>query len=148
MKIKLLKLAFIGFIAGFLATVIFHQGFIEILFKTGLIPFKAYSMTPIHPLGVPSFISLSFWGGAWGILGLLTFKKYINQERFWLLLAIFGGIFPPLIYCIIVIPVKHIDPSLILSPTGLLLMFIINFIWGFGTALISKILLKISSKNL
>jgi hypothetical protein len=146
-NLKLPKLIFIGFVAGFLATVIFHQGFLEILAQLNMIPFKPYNITPTHPFGVPSFISLSFWGGIWGILGILIFKKYLNKKRFWIFFAIFGGIFPPLIYCLIVMPAKDIDPTTILQPARLTLMFVVNFIWGFGTALFSRVLLKILSKN-
>lgn len=143
---KLFKLILIGFIAGFLATVIFHQGLLELFFRLGIISFnKAYSIKPTYPFGIPAFISSSFWGGIWGIIGLFVFRNYITKKRFFLLFSIFDGIFPPLIYCVVVVPVKHIDPSTIFYPKRLLLMFIINFIFGFGTALIIKILYKISN---
>lgn len=145
-KSNLLKLSLIGFIAGFLATVLFHQEFLELLFQLHIIAKKPFSMAPTAPFGVPSFISLSFFGGLWGIAGVLIFKKYIQQKRFWLFLTIFGGIFPPLVAVLVVFPAKHMDVNSMLSPGFILLMFLVNAIWGLGTAFITKILLAVLSK--
>ena len=56
-----------GFIAGALATVIFHQLTLTVLWVVGLAPFPPFQMAPTHPFGVPALISLAFWGGLLGI---------------------------------------------------------------------------------
>ena len=61
----------LGFVAGFLATLTFHQIGIWALHAVGFIPFTAWGTAPKPPFGVPSVISLSFWGGVWGILFVL-----------------------------------------------------------------------------
>ena len=61
----------IGFAAGFIATLVFHQIAVLILHSVGISPFGAWNMTPAPPLGVPAVLSLSFWGGVWGILYIL-----------------------------------------------------------------------------
>jgi hypothetical protein len=57
-----------GFIAGFLATLIFHQVVVALLWWAGVAPFGPFSMAATQPFGVPAVISLAFWGGVWGIL--------------------------------------------------------------------------------
>ena len=54
---------FKAFLAGFLSTLVFHQGLPAILHATGASPRAAYSMEPTAPFRVPAFVSLAFWGG-------------------------------------------------------------------------------------
>ena len=63
---QLVKLSILGFIAGFLAVLIFHQTTWYLLNLGGLIPLDrpAWPLDPIPPYGVPSVISKAFWGGA------------------------------------------------------------------------------------
>lgn len=56
-----------GFIAGFLATLVFHQIGVLLLHYVGMIQNFPYNMRRVPPLHVPQFISLSFWGGVWGL---------------------------------------------------------------------------------
>jgi hypothetical protein len=67
----------LGFAAGFLAVLVFHQGAAVLLHlltaKAGIgagligrVGFP-YSTTPVPPFGVPQVLSWSFWGGFWGI---------------------------------------------------------------------------------
>jgi hypothetical protein len=60
----LLKVLILGFIAGFIATLIFHQGLWYLLNQVNLIPPErpAWPLDPIPPFGVPSVISKAFWG--------------------------------------------------------------------------------------
>jgi len=65
-----LRLLIIGFIAGSLAVLIFHQSLWYVLNVMGLIPLErpARPLEPIPPLGIPSILSKAFWGGVWGAL--------------------------------------------------------------------------------
>ena len=67
---QLVKLSILGFFAGFLAVLIFHQSLWYLLNLVGLIPLdrRAWPLDPIPPYGVPSVISKAFWGGAPGAL--------------------------------------------------------------------------------
>ena len=62
------RIAVLGFCAGFLAVLIFHQGVILLMYGGGLVPNPPFPMRPVPPFGVPQVISLAFWGGVWGIL--------------------------------------------------------------------------------
>ena len=63
-----MKTYFKSFVAGFIATLVFHQGLIGLLHLMGVVPFSPFNMTATQPLGVPSVVSLAFFGVLWGIL--------------------------------------------------------------------------------
>src|SRR5438128_12211959 len=56
-----------AFIAGFLSTLVFHQGVLTLFWLSGALPRAPYDMAPAPPLGVPAVISLALWGGVWGV---------------------------------------------------------------------------------
>jgi len=61
----------IGFAAGFVSVLIFHQGvwaLLHILAIPGMAMPPPFPMDPVPPLGVPRVLSLCFWGGLWGAL--------------------------------------------------------------------------------
>jgi hypothetical protein len=63
--------ALLGFLAGALAVVTFHQGMVQLLHAFGLTSSAAYSFAPVPPFGVPRMLNLCFWGGLYGVvLGL------------------------------------------------------------------------------
>ncbi len=62
------RIAVLGFCAGFLAVLIFHQGVILLMYGGGLVPNPPFPMRPVPPFGVPQIVSMAFWGGVWGIL--------------------------------------------------------------------------------
>ena len=57
---------FLGFIAGAIAVLIFHQGMVEAMHALGLVSFSPYRTTPVPPFGVPVIVSNCFWGGPMG----------------------------------------------------------------------------------
>ena len=62
----------LAFAAGFLAVPLFHQIAFLLLYLAGVIPAPPYNMRPTAPLGVPSVVSASFWGGVWGVVFALV----------------------------------------------------------------------------
>lgn len=72
------KTILLGFIAGFVAVLVFHQGTAFLLHAQGMkVPevvqvfgrvAAPFNMAPVPPLGVPTVASQAFWGGMWGIL--------------------------------------------------------------------------------
>ena len=134
------RLAF-GFIAGFLATLIFHQLTLALLWAAGVAPFGPFSMAATQPFGVPAVFSLAFWGGVWGILFALIEGKFPGRSGYWVAAFLFGAILPSLVALLIVLPLKG-------RPMGggwhaplLLTAFLINGAWSIGTGLILKSLL-------
>ena len=67
----------LGFLAGFVAVLVFHQGAAWLLHMLtvkaqigagvfGRVPFP-FNMAPVKPFGVPQVLSWAFWGGVWGV---------------------------------------------------------------------------------
>jgi hypothetical protein len=81
---QLWKLLILGFIAGFFATLIFHQGLWYLFNQAGAIPpdRPAWPMDAIPPFGVPSVISKSFWGGLWGAALALALGQ-LSGATYW-----------------------------------------------------------------
>lgn len=127
-----------GFIAGFLATLIFHQLTLLLLWKAGIAPFAPFSMAPTHPFGVPAVISLAFWGGIWGIAYAYIDSRFPQGAGYWPAAFLFGAIAPSAVALLIVLPLKG-------RPVGggwhaplLVTAFLINGAWGLGTGLIMR----------
>ena len=128
-------LIFLQFIAGFAATLIFHQPVIWGLHRAGISPRPAYAMKGVPPFGVPSVISLSFWGGLWGMVMLhLLYPLHDRGAIYWIAATLFGAIFPTLVAVLVVVPLKKI----VVANRGQLFAvgMLVNGAWGIGTALL------------
>ena len=131
-----------GFGAGFLATLIFHQLTLALLWGAGLAPFRPFPMAATQPFGIPAVFSLAFWGGVWGILFAVIDGKFPSRGGYWVTAFLFGAILPSLVALLVVLPLKG-------RPMGggwhlplLLTAFLINGAWGIGTGLILRGLLS------
>ena len=130
----------VSFIAGFLATVIFHQLVLALLWWAGMAPFGPFSMAATQPLGVPAVISLAFWGGVWGILFGLIHNRFPHGSGYWLTAFLFGAILPTLVALLVVLPIKGRPIRGVWQPPLLMTAFLVNGAWGVGTGLIIRAL--------
>jgi hypothetical protein len=128
-----------AFAAGFLATLIFHQLTLYVLWSAGLAPFAPFPMAATSPFGVPAVFSLSFWGGLWGILFSFVECRFPVRGWYWVVAFLFGAILPSLVALMIVLPLKG-------RPMGggwgmplLVTAFLINGAWGVGTAIFLRL---------
>ena len=128
----------LAFVAGFVSTLVFHQGLLELLHLAGVFPRAAWNMTAVPPLGVPAVISLAFWGGLWGIVLWALIRNMRGGKR-WLWGAIWGALLPSIVALFVVFPLKGgpmgggFDPKLII---GALLL---NGVWGLGVVALMKL---------
>lgn len=127
------------FIGGTLAVPIFHQAVIGLLYAAGWIPRAPFVMTPTKPFGVPQLISISFWGGVWGILLGLILTRPMSRARFWTIAIVFGALAPTLVGMFVINPLLKGQP-LTIDVARILIGFLVNAAWGFGTALIYTLL--------
>lgn len=130
--------ALFGFVAGFLATLIFHQLALAALWAVGLAPFAPFSLAPTAPLGVPAVLSLAFWGGVWGILLALIEPRFPSGSGYWLAAFLFGALAPSLVAWLVVLPLKGRPLGGGWHPPLLVTALLINGAWGWGSALIFK----------
>ena len=129
---------FKAFLAGFLSTLVFHQGLLAILHATGATPRTAYSMTPTAPLNVPAVISLAFWGGVWGILLWLLIGRS-GGATYWLLALILGAILPSIVALCVVLPLKGQPMGGGWKAQVVVGALILNGAWGIGVALFMRL---------
>ena len=125
--------AVLGFIAGALAVMTFHQGVIGALHAAGVIGFAPFPVDPTGPLGVPSIIDLGFWGGVWGILYGLLLPWLPGSD--WLR-GIGLGIVAGLVGLFVVEPLKGVPVANSLVAGRIVLSLVINGFWGLGVGLI------------
>ena len=126
------------FIAGTLAVPFGHQLALWALNALRFIDRAPFSMTATQPFGVPAVVSLSFWGGVWGILlGLLLDR--LHGAKYWLFALVVGAVAPTLVAAFIVAPLKGMqmtgNPTKLLA-TGL----IVNAVWGLATAVFYRVM--------
>ena len=50
----------LGFLAGFLAVLVFQSGLVAVLHAAGAVPSAPWSLAPVPPFGVPRTLSAAF----------------------------------------------------------------------------------------
>lgn len=137
MSPSLLRRTAIGFAAGFIGVLLFHQGFLLLAYLVGWVSRPPYDFAPTAPLGVPKVLSLAFWGGLWGIVLMAALAPLPPRHRL-LAALLFGGILPTLAGTLVVAPLK--GSAISLQPLRLLFGFVINGIWGLGSFLTARVI--------
>lgn len=130
----------LGFIAGFLSTLVFHQITIGILSALGVIPTGPYSMRGVPPFGVPQVLNLAFWGGLWGCVWALVADRMPRNLPVWLAGLLFGAIAPTLVAWFVVAPLKGQPIAQGFNLSRMWIGPLVNGLWGLGTALIYELL--------
>jgi hypothetical protein len=129
---------FLGFIAGAIAVLTFHQGMVEALHVLGWSPILPYRTTPVPPFGIPVIVSNCFWGALWGAaFGWLMPRMTWPMWRCGLALgcaAVLAGWF-------IVAPLKGVPLAAGWEPVRMLRSMAINGFWGLGVGVILPLLM-------
>jgi hypothetical protein len=120
----------LAFAAGFMSTLVFHQGMLALLYTIRFVPIAPYPSAPTSPFGVPIFWSLAFWGGIWGIGLALLLNRFPQRLRYWVVALLFGMLAPTLVTMLVVFPLKGVP----VTPNVILLGLMLNAAWGLGTA--------------
>lgn len=126
------KLLALGFIAGFVATVIFHQGAWYMLVEADVIPpdRPAWPLDPIPPFGMPSVISKAVWGGLWGA-ALAPLLAHLSGASYWASWTVVGALALTLVAFFVVPPLKG-EAMPALWPR-FIVGLLVNGAWGLGT---------------
>jgi hypothetical protein len=123
-----------AFVAGVLAVPVFHQILLWILHAAGIVPNAPFNMAPTKPLGLPELVSISFWGGVWGVVFAVTLRQWFRGTAYWIAAPVAGGVALTLVFMLVVWPLKFggFPPH----PLGLFILgFLLNAAWGIGWAL-------------
>ncbi len=134
--------ALIGFSAAFLSTLTFHEIGFLLVNLTGLGTFTLFNMRPTVPLGVPLLISLSFWGGLWGILYVFIVERFPRTVHPWVAGFLFAILLPTLFGWTIVATIKGMPIFLGFDVLRLILITFINGLWGVGLPILCILLAR------
>ena len=129
----------LGFVAGFVAVLLFHQPVLALLNQIGLAKAEVYSLTTTAPLGVPQVISLAFWGGVWGVLFAAIEPRFPRGAAYWICALAFGAILPTLVAWFIVAPLKGLAVAGGGEVNRMITGLLINGAWGLGAALLLRL---------
>ncbi len=125
----------LGFVAGALAIIVFHQLMIFILTQVGLIQGNIYSMRPIPPWGVPQILNQMFWGGLWGVVFAALADRFPQHWPLVLIGALFGLLGPLMVAWFVVAPIKGLPIAVGWAPSRMLAGALIQASFGIGIAL-------------
>jgi hypothetical protein len=124
----------VGFVAGFLSVLVFHQGAAAALHTLGVAPRAPYSMTATAPFSIPQVWSIAFWGGVWGVILAATFARLRGAALIAAATA-FGAALPTLVAWFIVAPLKGQPMAAGFAAPAMLVGPIVNAAWGLGTGI-------------
>lgn len=123
--------AILGFIAGALSVVIFHQGAWALFYLGGLMP-PPYPIDPVAPWGVPQLLDFCFWGGLYGAVYGLVAPKLATP--FWLS-GLLLGVIATLVFWFVVLPIKDQPVASGWVWESMLVVAVIQAVWGIGVGL-------------
>lgn len=129
----------IGFIAGALSVLIFHQLGFWISNELGYTRTGLYNMRPVPPWSVPAIVSSAFWGGLWGIVAAFVVPRLpgvLSGVVGWIL---FAAIIVSLVNWFVVLPIKGLPMGGGFRMPGLVVVPLVYALWGFGMWLIAKL---------
>jgi hypothetical protein len=133
-----------GFLAGFVAVLVFHQGTAFLLHHVGNdIPALAavfgrtgppFNMARLPPLGGPTVLSLAFGGGVWG--GVLALVLVRIRPPALLFGFVFGALALSFVAFTVVAALKGLPAFAGGNPQIWARAGLLNGAWGWGTALL------------
>ncbi|MHC5764057.1 MAG: hypothetical protein ACYTXI_00245 [Nostoc sp.] len=124
----------LGFIAGFVSVLLFHQGVLALLHAVNFTPRAPYSTASTQPLGIPQIWSNAFWGGIWGLIWVVIAPRFRHNKNYWLGALAFGAIAPTLVAWFVVAPLKGQPIAGGWKLVGIVTGLLVNGAWGAGTA--------------
>lgn len=122
----------VGFIAGFLSVLTFHQLGFHIANELGVARSVIYNMRPVPPFGAPVILSGAFWGGLWGIVGAYLVPRlpaWLDGPYGWMA---FAGILVTLVNWFVVLPIKGAPVGNGFNLPGVIVAPIVYAFWGLG----------------
>jgi hypothetical protein len=123
-----------GFVAGALAVLLFHQGAVALLYAMGITPRPPYGLQPTQPFGVPQIWSITFWGGVWGAVFAALLAR-LSGARLVAAATLLGVVLPTLVAWFVVAPLKGQPIAAGFAPMAMLIGPIVNGAWGLGTGI-------------
>jgi hypothetical protein len=124
----------IGFLAGAVSVLVFHQGAVALMNALELTERAPYAMQPTQPFGLPQLWSLAFWGGVWGVLFAALLRR-LDGAPLVAAALVLGAVLPTLVAWFLVAPLKGQPVAAGFAPMAMAFGVIVNAAWGLGTGL-------------
>jgi len=137
---KGMRTVVVGFVAGALGVLVFHQFGFWIANELGYARAPLSNLRPVPPWGVPTILSMAFWGGLWGIGAACLIPRLpglLNGVLGWVL---FAAIIVTLVNWFVVFPIKGAPVGGGFHLPGLAVVPLVYALWGFGMWLIARLL--------
>lgn len=135
-----LRVVIVGFVAGALGVLVFHQGAFWFAKVVGVLNAQTWSTRPVPPWGVPTIVSQCFWGGPWGIGAAVMVPRLPRPLNGWLGWVVFGAVVVTFANWFIVAPLKGAPVGFGFRVPGLYVALVAYAVWGFGMWLIATAL--------
>lgn len=134
----MIRLVLIGFIAGFLAVLTFHQGTIGVMNATGLLPNGPFRTNAVGPLGIPAYVNSAFWGGLWGIVIVLAMSRLKDHRLRVAVALLIGALGATAVGWFVVAPLKGLPIAQGWNPAAMWRGPLINGMFGLGAGIIGS----------
>jgi len=134
---KWMRTVIVGFIAGALSVLVFHQLGFWISNELGYTRAALYNMRGVPPWGVPTIVSSAFWGGLWGIVAALLVLRLPGALGGVLGWILFAAIIVAIVNWAVVLPLKSGRFNMPGMPIIVVLPLVYG-LWGFGMWLIAR----------
>ena len=128
-----LNRACLGFCAGAIAALVFHQGLAEVFDLLGIGSMRAFRTTPTWPLGLPAIVSLTFGGGLYGAFFAVVSTRLTCSHR---LAALVYGFILGILALFVFLPLRGIPMLHDGAIWPICRTLILNVSWGLGLSLI------------
>jgi len=128
-----------AFVAGFVSTLVFHQGLLTLFYLAAVVPRAPYDLRAVPPLAIPAVISLAFWGGAWGV-AIWPLLKNANGPAYWVRAQVISTIASGSVTLFIVSPLKGLPMAGGWNLKVIVSTLILNGTWGSGMALLMRLM--------
>ncbi len=132
-----MRTVIIGFVAGALSVLIFHQLGFWLANELGYTRATLYNMRGVPPWGVPTIVSSAFWGGLWGIVAAFLVPRLPRALGGVLGWIMFAAIIVAIVNWTVVLPIKSGRFNMPGMPILVVLPLVYGF-WGFGMWLIAR----------
>ncbi|MGQ0676984.1 MAG: hypothetical protein ACT4N4_12985 [Rhodospirillales bacterium] len=126
----------VGFAAGFLAVLVFHQLTVAAIAGMGLIQSAGvWRLDAYGPLGVPRVLNTAFWGGVWGVV-LAAVRPWLPTAALAFLICgfLFGIAGPTLFGWFVLAPLRGQPAAQGFKLAAMWRGPAINGMWGLGAA--------------
>jgi len=127
---------FLSLVAGALATLLFHQTTLQVLYWCGVVARPAFRMAVVPPFNMPMVVSVTFWGAIFGVIvGFLPRLPGGTVVR-----GIAAGLFALLMAWFVVRPLAGHAAAFGWQIKPMAISALANLMWGFGVVLIHPLL--------